>query len=142
MFNYNFVINVDTMEVSIVPSLSSEVVPSESQQRYISYPNSKYPDERLDHPLFFEIESKLFPSYLRCENFPWERLSNLQEALHFKEMYDQYNSFTKTKKDVFYFDSTDLSEFRTNNSFISCSCLCSEEFKVEFNNFRFNHDFI
>lgn len=147
MFDYKFVINIEKMEVSIVPFKSKDfdsgyVSSDPEQERWISYPNRKYPDDRYEQPLFFHIESKLFPSYLRCENFPWERLENLQEALNFKRMYDSYNQASKTVLHQFYFDASDpFGGIRANKddvfvgkSFISCSCECSEDFKIEFAN--------
>lgn len=100
MFEYRFRINTETMEVNVIPFLAKDYGQYEAfAYRPISYPNNKFPDIRFNTPLFFEIEKSLFPNYLRCENFPWNRLKNLQEALNFKLMYDQYNLLAKIPSD-------------------------------------------
>lgn len=83
MFNYKLRIDTDNMEVVIVP------IGKINEQRFqiyreISYPIEKDLNGKIKEVVFFEIEDCKFPSYLRCEDFPWERLKNLNEALNIR----------------------------------------------------------
>jgi len=146
MFKYKFRIDTNTWIVNIVPYLEEN-----SGDVYIS-------DERMisfnkdGESIFFHIKREMFPNYLKCKNFPWEILRNLNEVLNWKKMYDQYNELIKIpeshiyqpafvgtssfKYDLGWTTSTiQVDPYRPfpydfNQSppmMISCSCLCSRD---------------
>lgn len=143
MFKYELEINPDEMLVKIVPSLYLSGF--SSGQRKISYKDA------FGRLLFFKISN--FPDYLRCEDFPWERLKNLNEVVNFITMYEQYNELIKIPESPIYqpaFVGTssfkyDLGwttstiqvdpynplpyrfSYTSPPGVISCSCLCSRD---------------
>lgn len=91
MFKYELEIDTHEMMVKIVPFIEQVADPNVGitffDIRKISYKDS------FGRILFFNIRS--FPDYLKCEDFPWERLKNLNEIINFVTMYDQYSEWTK-----------------------------------------------
>ncbi len=131
MFSYKLRINTNEMVASIVPYMEyiesgALILPSRGF-RQITYKN-------FGQNIFFEIPVEDFPSYLRCEDFPWARLSNLNEILNFITMYEQYKLMTKTPAFL------TLSGWGppSLNVGLTCSCECSKDLPfVGSTSFRF-----
>lgn len=131
MFDYKFEIDTDKMLVKVIFHDDKTWNKMDmSEYRYINY------KDNFGRSLFFNIENNKFPSYLRCENFPWERLKNLNEIINFVTIYDQYVKWTKHLPDMMvlkpYFDvdelfSTAIYTSSTLTTLLTCSCLCSKE---------------